>query len=133
MIPIMPKEISKFWAVINNAILEADTKAEFLIKYPLEYIKRQLENADWQCYTKDGTIFLTCITVYPSGIKSLDILLVAGDDIEIWSKEAWGLFKRWAKELGCYEIDFQGRKGWLKYGRKYEPNLKTWYRYRVEI
>lgn len=133
MIGISPNDISNSWGSIKNAIIQGDEKAEFIEKYPLDYIQRQLENAQWQCYIQDETVFLTCITVYPSGMKSLDILLVAGDAMKIWAEQVWNGFKRWAKELDCHEIDFQGRKGWLKYGRRYEPDLKTWYRYRVKV
>lgn len=133
MTGIHPNDISKFWGSIENAIIQGDKKAEFIERYPLDYIQRQLENADWQVYIHDKTLFLTCITVYPSGFKSLDILLVVGDDMKLWSESVWNAFKRWAKDLRCKEIDFQGRKGWSKYGKKYEPDLKTWYRYRVKI
>lgn len=125
--------INEFWDGIENAILKGEQKAEFIKKYPLEFVKRQLLERNWQCWTTGTALFLTCITVYPSGHKVFEVLLVTGTGMRNWNKEAWGVIKAYADERGCDEINFMGRKGWLKYGLKHEPYLKPEYRYRVTL
>lgn len=123
--------LEAYWPVIENQIRRADKKAGFLKWYPLDYIKSQLLASNWQCWKEEETFFLTCITVYPSGYKEFEILLVCGDDMETWNKAAWRDLRLFADLYGCNEIKFQGRKGWERYGKAYEPTLQTEYRYKV--
>jgi hypothetical protein len=125
--------IEDYWPIIENSIKRADKKADFLKWYPLEFVKTQLLEAKWQCWKEDETFFLTCITIYPSGYKEFEILLVCGDGIEKWDKAAWKDLRAFAKYYECNEVRFQGRPGWQRYGRRHEPALETEYRYRVKL
>lgn len=125
--------LSEYWPTIERRIRMSDKKADFLKWYPLEFVKDQLLDAKWQCWKEGDTLFLTCISVYPSGYKEFEILLVCGEGMERWNKAAWANLRAFAEYYECNEIKFQGRKGWGKYGRQYEPNLQTEYRYRVKL
>lgn len=126
-------DIEKSWGSIKNAILKGNNKADFLKWWGLDDIKERLVNKEWQCWTTGKSYFLTCIHKYPTGYKELEILLVTGSGMEEWNNLAWHMLKRFANFHGCNEIDFTGRPGWLKYGKRHEPELKHEYRYRVML
>ena len=130
---ILSQDIEKFWDSIENAILNGNKKADFLKLYPLDHIKQRLLNAEWQCWHSDETYFLTCISIYPSGYKEFEILLVCGNRMDEWSESAWILLKTYATYHGCSEIKFMGRKGWDRYGKKIEFDLNTIYMYKVYL
>ena len=130
---ILSKDIEKFWDSIKNAILKGNKKADFLKWYPLDHIKQRLQTAEWQCWRSDETYFFTCISIYPSGYKEFEILLVCGERMEEWHDSAWSLLKQYATFHGCNEIKFMGRPGWRKYGKSQEPDLLTEFRYRVKL
>ena len=125
--------VDHHWQRIKKAILDHDKKSGFLKWYPLDFIYASLLKSDWQCWETDHSIFLTCITVYPSGYKEFEILLVVGEGMEQWNNMAWHMLKAYAYNMGCDEIKWQGRKGWERYGKQHEPDLKTEYRYRVTL
>lgn len=133
MIGILSKDINKFWDAIKSAIIKGNKKSDFLKWYSLEDIKQRLQNADWQCWAIDQTIFLTCITVYPTGYKEFEVLLVSGGDMDLWDGEALAILKAFASAHGCNELKAMGRKGWSRYGKSIEPDLLTEYRYRVKL
>lgn len=133
MIGILSENIEEFWDSIKNAILKGNKKADFLKWYPLDHIKQRLLNAEWQCWHSDETYFLTCISIYPSGYKEFEILLVCGERMDEWNESAWNLLKAYASYHGSDEIKCQGRKGWARYGKSREPDLLTEYRYRVKL
>lgn len=125
--------IEDYWRIIENRIRRADKKADFLKWYPVEYVREQLRKAKWQCWKEGETFFLTCISIYPSGYKEFEVLLVCGDEMEKWNGRAWEDLKAFARHHECDEIKFQGRKGWKRYGQHYAPNMNTEYRYRVKL
>lgn len=125
--------LDEYWPVIERKIKIADKKANFLKRFPLEYIKSQLLGRHWQCWKEDETFFITAITVYPSGYKEFEILLVCGEGMEKWNKLAWLTLKKFAESYDCSDIRFQGRPGWSRYGKHHEPELKTEYMYKVAL
>lgn len=133
MIGIQSKDINKFWDDIKTAILDGNRKADFLKWYSLDDIKQRLLSAEWQCWVVDQTIFLTCITVYPTQYKEFEILLVCGDGMDKWDFESWYTLKAFAIHHKCNDIKFMGRKGWGRYGKEIEPDLSTEHRYRVKL
>lgn len=133
MIGILSSDIERFWDSIKDAILKGNRKADFLKWYPLDHIKQRLQTAEWQCWRDDETFFLTCITIFPSGYKEFEILLVCGKNIEQWNKKAWGTLRSFANYHECDEIKFMGRKGWQRYGKAFEPDLLTENHYRVKL
>jgi len=55
------------------------------------------------------------IEVLSSGIKTLYIGLVGGDELDIWSKRMLQFIETIAKDYGCTELrGMVVRKGWLK-------------------
>ena len=79
--------LEDYWPVIENQIKRADKKADFTKWYPLEHIKSELMDRNWQCWKEEETFFLTCITVYPSGYKEFEILLVVADKLITCSQD----------------------------------------------
>lgn len=130
---ILSRDIPENWEWISETIKRHEEKTGFLRWYPLEYIYRELTQRRWQCWTAEETVFLTTIGVYPSGIKELDVLLVCGSSMDGWDKDAWTMLKEYAAAYRCDEITFEGRPGWRRYGKRFEPDLKSTYKYRVKI
>jgi len=123
--------IADHWPELRNSILRADKKADFLKWYPLDHVYQQLMESNWQCWKEGETFFITCISVYPSGYKEFEVLLVCGNEMEHWDKSAWRDLRAFGKHYECNAVRFQGRKGWLKIGRKHEPDMQAEYRYKV--
>ena len=133
MIGILSSDIEKSWGSISNAIINGNGKADFLKWWNLSDIKDKLKNKHWQCWTTGDAYFLTCITRYPTGYREFEILLVVGKGMDMWNEQAWSTLKQFARHNRCHEIKFMGRKGWLKYGCKYEKGITPEYRYRVKL
>jgi hypothetical protein len=56
---------------------------------------------------------VTTLSVYPSGLKCCDVLIVGGASAGLWADMQHPL-TRWAKGEGCQRIQMVGRKGWGK-------------------
>ena len=125
--------INVFWEYIKRAIIKSSKRTDFLKYYPLDHIKQRLLSKDWQCWASNGAIFITCISIFPSGIKSLEILYVCGSGMHEWDEIAWNILKSFAKENDCKEIRFENRPGWKRIAKRYEPDLNTRYMYKVNL
>jgi hypothetical protein len=130
---ITSNNIGKCWDGIKNAILDSNRKTDFLKMYPIEYVRKKLESRDWQCWVTDSAVFITSVIKYPSGYSVFDIIYACGTGMNEWNDEAWMTLSAFAKSKGCDEINFRGRKGWGRYGKKFEPDMKTEYRYAVKL
>lgn len=57
-------------------------------------------------------VAVTCISNYPTGLRVLEVVLVAGEN------RAWLQFEdefiAWAREQGCQRIQQIGRRGWAR-------------------
>lgn len=58
-------------------------------------------------------VVVTEIYTYPTGLKAVNVLFVAGDWIDMWI-HLWERVEDWAKANGCTVAEFRGRKGWFR-------------------
>lgn len=60
------------------------------------------------------SIMVVCIGLAPSGKKSLECILTAGQDVKAWMPFE-PMMDEWAREQGCVCVRIpRARKGWLK-------------------
>ena len=91
---------------------------------------------EWQCWvtTNFSCIFITNISIQPTGYRILSIYLIGGAGLDSWLESAWNTFKDFGRHVGCSEVVGRGRKGWVKALQKVEPKkLDVQYRISVEI
>ena len=56
---------------------------------------------------------VTCLTVFGTGLKVCEILLLGGHERKSWL-HFQKTIRRWAKTQGCERMLVHGRKGWVK-------------------
>jgi len=59
------------------------------------------------------SIAVTAITVYPTGLKLLEMILVAGENARSWLQFE-DFVAAWAKREGCQRLQALGRRGWSR-------------------
>ena len=80
-------------------------------------------NRQWQLWIAGYTggdepptmdsIAITAITVYPTGLKLLEMILVAGDGARAWLQFD-DFVADWARKQGCERVQAFGRRGWSR-------------------
>jgi len=71
--------------------------------------------------TADGRIemaLVTYVTKYPTGLTSCQILVLAGERLDLWL-QCEPLIEKWARSCGCTKIEACGRLGWERIARHY--------------
>ena len=61
---------------------------------------------------KIEAVCITSIVQHPT-MKVMVVNYLSGENMADW-KHLLPIFDQWAREIGCEEIEIQGRKGWLK-------------------
>lgn len=86
----------------------------------------------WAATELDGTprgVMVTHIMRYPTGLQVAQILMVAGDGIGFANAQAiMGKVDAWARENDCREVEYLGRKGFLRMMKGWKPLAVAAYR-----
>lgn len=93
------------------------------VYWPAEWVLDECEARNKQLWVGGDFEWLaiTQISVYPTGLKELDVFVVAGDGIEEWYPVMVETLKEFGKAVGCRLIAGNGRKGWLKWHKTHFP------------
>lgn len=93
--------------------------------YSPQHVLEKCSSYEWQCWVARcdediDCVFVTYISVYPTGLKVFNVYLVGGTNMVEWLATAWRTFKAYARHHGCAEIAGAGRQGWLRELKKVE-------------
>ena len=58
-------------------------------------------------------VIVTEIRNYPTGMRTLNMILLGGDGLDSWL-HLWPNIERWAAEHGCIKAEMTGRSGWAR-------------------
>jgi hypothetical protein len=136
---LMPEQII-FYQDQLKELIEKPLKKTGDEYYLPEHVIQKCITFEWQCWVacseaeKIDCVFITYITVYPTGHKEFTVFLVGGEKIEQWLKQAWELFKKYAKAHQCKKIVCMGRKGWRRELIKIDSGkLEEQYAFTIEV
>ena len=92
-------------------------------RHTVDTIYKQLINNQahlWVIYNTEEDIIKGCVVtnfmIYPTGLKMLNILQLAGKNMEDWIEVGKPVLLNWAKTNNCHGIEAVGREGmsnWL--------------------
>lgn len=102
--------------------------------YDLDAVLTRLQLAQWQLWVIGDfqAVGVTEVQVRPLH-NVLWVQFIAGDSVEDWLEDWEKVLEAFAKAHGCKAVEFNGRRGWHKFQRKfrnYKPVMTT---YRREI
>lgn len=121
--------MSGIWLVPRERLLQVWPKAEKLLAkvvkpetgFDLKSVLTNLQVGHTQLWAVDnfdkGAV-VTEIIVMPLH-KVLWVHYLVGEDFSDWADDWVSMQEKFAKEVGCNFIEFQGRKGWAKYHDAY--------------
>tara|TARA_R110000765_G_scaffold377590_1_gene468483 strand:+ start:43 stop:504 length:462 start_codon:yes stop_codon:yes gene_type:complete len=118
---VLPKDIFLIWTDINKFLERSCKRSNG--RHTVDTIYKQLINNQahlWVIYnTEEDTIkgcVVTNFMIYPTGLKMLNILQLAGKNMEDWIEVGKPVLLNWAKTNNCHGIEAVGREGmsnWL--------------------
>lgn len=112
LVGIPRSEVAGVWPRVRPFIERA--LAESQGEYTPEDILKAIERKDMQLWQGKGYVGVTQIIIYPSGLKVVDILLTAGENLYEWLDSSNETIYRWAKHIGADQVRVMGRPGWQK-------------------
>lgn len=101
------REFQRVWPWLAEAL-----KAFPAETHRKEHVWAALERGDAQLWASDTAAVVTEITVYPTGLRSLNAWLAGGDLAGI--HELDGRIDEFARAKNCTMRTLHGRKGWLR-------------------
>jgi hypothetical protein len=116
---LMPDQIIDYQDQLK-ALIEKPLKKFNGKCYTPEHVIEKCLNFEWQCWVacsekeKIDCVFITFITVYPTGHKIFNIPYVGGSNIGKWFNQGWAVLKSYAKANNCNEIQGGRREGWMR-------------------
>lgn len=99
--------------------------------------RNRLVSGDLQLYTitRHGEIiavFCTDVHEHESGLRSLRVPIIGGEEIDMWLDQAVQIWRQLAKEMMCDRALGMGRPGWERKMRKHGLK-KTHVTYELDI
>lgn len=92
--------------------LEAALKTFPVETHRKEHVWVALEKGECQLWWNDTAAAVSEITIYPTGLRALNVWLAGGDMAGI--REIDGRLDEFAREKNCTIRTVHGRKGWLR-------------------
>lgn len=116
MIPVI-------WDEVLPIIMRVVEKAPDDIDPPT-VLKELMANNQALMTISDGSTIVGAVTivyrVLDSGVKTLYLPIVAGDDLDGWMDDGFNIIIAIAKNLGCTELrGLSARKGWMRKLQQY--------------
>jgi len=112
LVGIPADEAEQIWPTVKPYIERALAKGQG--EYTPEDILRAIQRRDMQLWQGQGCVGVTQILAYPSGLKVVDILLTAGENLCEWLESSNETIYLWAKHIGADHVRVMGRPGWKK-------------------
>jgi len=111
---VQSHDLELVWPEVKPFIERALEKAHG--EYKSADIYNALHRKDMQLWIGGELLYVgvTQILTYPSGLKVVEIVLTAGDNLDQWVKDSNTYIEEWAKSLGADQIRVYGRHGWSK-------------------
>lgn len=102
--------------------------------FSAEWVIEECKKKNKQLWIGEGWVVVTQINKYPTGLKEIEIFLVAGHGMNDWYPEMVKAMMDFGKANGCSVIAGCGRLGWIRMAEKHFPKrlVKT-YRVAQEI
>ena len=117
---IPPARVDSVWELVGKFLQKAVDQQD---GYLMEDVKVMLLMGKWQLWVvadDDNEVFaagITRVDTYPRK-KVLVICFIGGKSMKDW-KYLWDDFEATAVQNGFNEIEFQGRKGWMREMKDY--------------
>ena len=122
VLAIEPKEIEKYWGLVEFFIRQGIKYEDDWISVPL--FKKYLKENSYQLFIMFGSddgekhkvfgTFVTRITVLPN-FKQVEVVLLAGEKRELWQDEVSEMLEHIAVQYDCKRIAIFARKGWERF------------------
>jgi len=119
VIGVQRDQVEGLWSKVAPLLGMAVVKTEG--RSSLEVILKNLLEKDMQLFVgvREGVLIgamVTEILTYQNGEKGLHVAFLGGSGMKEWIRFLAGV-ERWALEMGCSEICFEGRHGWQRITR----------------
>lgn len=79
-------------------------------RWTAEHVLHAVSREEAQMWLGNGSVVVTEIAEFPTGVRVLQVWLAAGDLDEI--RQHRFRIESWAQMAGCTEVEFDGRLGW---------------------
>tara|TARA_A100001015_G_scaffold269884_1_gene321939 strand:+ start:104 stop:574 length:471 start_codon:yes stop_codon:yes gene_type:complete len=127
---VLPADVPLVWNYIVKYLDKSCRRSGG--RHTVETIYRQLVDQEcglWIAYDKNDNeikgCFVTNFALYPTGLKMLNILQLAGKNMEDWVEISRPILTRWAKQTGCHGMEATGRKGFEHWSSKKDKSWKS--------
>ena len=136
---IPPEDIDSVWDIVSK-ILKRAVKRSYGRMSVIDIYNNVIDERShlWVAYNTDTLKIEGCAVTqfqeYPTGLRMLNIDLLAGKKMEDWAHEGVDTLYAWAESNGCDGIEFISRpgfwhwvkhkKGWKKTNVFYEVKFK---------
>jgi len=101
------------------------------IYYTVDSILNDIAEDQKQLWVFDETIVVTNIILYPTGLKELNLFLVAGENMNF--EHIMEVLLGYAKHCHCQSIAGAGRKGWIRHAQRVLGEVNMTYRYNRSV
>lgn len=113
--PVPYWRVEETWPVVSSVLSPAIERSQG--RYSLGSVLDFLLKRDMQLWViRRGSVIgavVTEIRVYPTGLKAVAVVLLAGEDFDSWFP-LWRYIEKWALANGCSLAEMVGRRGWEK-------------------
>ena len=121
---VVPEDVLHVWNDAWGWLAPAVAQSSGRIS--VDDLRRGLYRGEYQLWVafKDDAIdgaIITTITEYPNK-RILTWLFIGGDHIEDWCDSMHKLVERFSRDMGCEGAEIVGRKGWVRFMKKYGWN-----------
>lgn len=119
-----PEEVHKAWPLLEPILARV---VSLTPKLELEDVLALTQSGDFQLWVmwdsaqrETLAVFTTELAPYPSGWKTVRINLLAGQEMERWTRILISGIEQWAIAEGCDAVELVGRRGWGRVYPDYE-------------
>ncbi len=113
--PVPSGLLDHYWPIIEGDIEAATARSNGRLDKGVIF-DALTERAMQLWFAVDGRIKALAVTelkTYKTGLKVCSILIVTGEDRDLWMRLIEGI-KDWARQNGCKRIEAWARPGWAK-------------------
>ena len=122
VVPIPVEHVAVYWPSVGPLLQLAINEAHGELQLADVLARLQTQHMQLLVAVKDDKVIAACVTEVVTHPRktTLRVVLVGGKDMHAWIGPLTSVLELGAKNVGASDIEFAGRKGWVRALERYD-------------